>query len=138
MDIHNLATVIAPNVLFSKPASANGGDEGIHVRGEGFFHAIEVVSQMIEQHEEFSIIPDDLLQFYDRCGFDQAKPELLSTKDIVARVDKQTKEDGRFFEKQLAQMAEPHELPYQEVRLNTVTRGHTQPRVEHHGETTNI
>ena len=81
MDIHNLATVIAPNILISKQSSnsssGNSSNSGTNnsdsqqASGDNYFLAIEVVNQLIEQHEEFSIIPLDILEFYEKCGFDK-------------------------------------------------------------------
>lgn len=95
MDIYNLATVISPNVLRSKKTM--GSDQ--HAHGENYFLGIEVFSQLIEHHEEFSIIPSDLLEFYDKCGFsNKSKNEHPTTKEVVSRIDKISKELSHFFE----------------------------------------
>ncbi|CAN3373208.1 rho-GTPase-activating protein Lrg1p [Diutina rugosa] len=133
MDIHNLATVIAPNVLFAKPAAGSSPEDGIHVRGEGFFYAIEVLNQMIEQHEELSMVPHDLMTFYEKCGFD--KTETLSTKEICARIDKTLKEHPKPFERTVSLLAQEDDSydEFPEVRSNYVLRGNTQ-RVEQSAE----
>ncbi|CAK9436503.1 uncharacterized protein LODBEIA_P10610 [Lodderomyces beijingensis] len=79
MDTHNLATVIAPNILISKQSSQTE-------QGDNYFLAIEVVNQLIEQHEELSIIPADLLNAYEACGFD-AIEKSLSSKEIFAHIE---------------------------------------------------
>ncbi|EDK41839.1 conserved hypothetical protein [Lodderomyces elongisporus NRRL YB-4239] len=86
MDTHNLATVIAPNILFTKQSS-NQTEQG-----DNYFLAIEVVNQLIENHEELSIIPTDILQTFDACGFD-ANDKLLSSKEIFAQLDSLYKEE---------------------------------------------
>ncbi|KAL6454829.1 LRG1 Rho-GTPase-activating protein LRG1 [Candida maltosa Xu316] len=65
MDILNLATVIAPNILISKSSSNSSASSG-----DNYFLAIEVVNQLIEQHEEFSIVPNEIMEIYEKCKFD--------------------------------------------------------------------
>lgn len=93
MDIHNLATVIAPNILFAKPAA---GEAAAVQSGESYFLAIEVVNQLIEIHEELAVIPPDLWQFFEMCNFQKA--DTLSTKEIFSKVNKASKEHPHYFE----------------------------------------
>lgn len=95
MDTHNLATVIAPNILLSK---ASAGDNGSHQSSESHFLAIEVVNQLIEIHEELAVIPQDLWEFYEKCQFQAGKTDTMSTKDIFSRVAKVSKENPKFFQ----------------------------------------
>jgi hypothetical protein len=141
MDIHNLATVIAPNVLIPKSAATDGNGNGnstttgnIQQSGEGFFYAIEVLNQMIEQHEELSIIPDDVLQLYERCNFTK---DNLTTKEINQKIEKVLQDDPDYFRNFKVQPMEEL-MENKEVRSNTITRNQTKFTDESHGETTNI
>ncbi|KAK6453894.1 uncharacterized protein RJT20DRAFT_3886 [Scheffersomyces xylosifermentans] len=130
MDIHNLATVIAPNILFSKQSN----QQDMHPQvGDTYFLAIEVVNQLIEVHEELSIIPDDLLVFFDKCGFSADASENITTKEIMHRIDKSLKDNNKFF--QNFESTHPEGISNQEVRTNTVSRGHSKVQIESHGET---
>ncbi|KAI5963483.1 rga1 [Candida pseudojiufengensis] len=105
MDSHNLATVLAPNILISKQAASNSnssmsGTSNINItsiesngggNGENYFLAIEVVNQLIEQHEELSTIPIDLLNIFENCGFDSEKD--YSTKEILNKLENVYKEN---------------------------------------------
>ncbi|KAK9475371.1 uncharacterized protein V1510DRAFT_358627 [Dipodascopsis tothii] len=76
MDIHNLATVITPNILYSNsshpddenaPTSAGTDYDGTNSEsvgglvGDNYFLGIEVLNTLVEHHEEFSVVPDGLL-----------------------------------------------------------------------------
>lgn len=116
MDTHNLATVLAPNILISKSQSA----EGPPVQsGESYFLAIEVVNQMIEMHEELAVIPPDLWELFERCQFTNTpKLDTLSSKDIFSKVQKHSKEDPELFKRFLK--LEASTKPSQQ---NTIKRG---------------
>lgn len=60
MDVHNLATVITPNIFYSE----NG------VSGEDQFLAIEVINELIESHEKISIIPDPVWKLFKLAQFE--------------------------------------------------------------------
>lgn len=111
MDTHNLATVVAPNVLYLKAAATEA-------QGESYFLAIEVVNHLIDVHEELAVIPPDLWEFYQRCQFTKLD---VSTKEIFVRVNKLLKEDPSYFTKFLAQEADT--LPSHQ---NTIKRGQTK------------
>lgn len=69
MDIHNLSTVITPNILYeqgnsSKQPTVNGGvihstynDAFAQNEGENYFLAIEVVDYLINHNEDLSVVP---------------------------------------------------------------------------------
>ncbi|SCU90017.1 LAMI_0E00210g1_1 [Lachancea mirantina] len=69
MDIHNLSTVITPNILYhlgntSTQPTVNGGaihntykDAFAQNEGENYFLAIEVVNYLINHNEDMSIVP---------------------------------------------------------------------------------
>ena len=86
MDIHNLATVLTPNILYSKPKNTAKMPDSTELipNGENHFLAIEVVNTMIEKHDDLSIIPPDLLTLYRGAGLaDPSKKNKLSTKEIM-------------------------------------------------------
>lgn len=92
MDTHNLATVIAPNILLSK---ASSGDPGENQSSDAHFLAIEVVNLLIELHEDLAVIPSDIWEFYEKCQF--TKPETLTTKEINGKISKVAKDNAGFF-----------------------------------------
>lgn len=97
MDVHNLATVLSPNVLYPKPSeverpSTNGKavaatyfDAFAENEGENYYLAIEVVDYLIGHNEELSVVPKYLLQIYDLCEFDAS--EDYSSKSIFASIE---------------------------------------------------
>lgn len=95
MDTHNLATVIAPNILLSKPA---GSDPTASQPSESHFLAIEVVNNLIEIHEDLASVPADLWDFYEKCDFQSSlKTDSMSLREISNRISKTLKENPRFF-----------------------------------------
>lgn len=126
MDVHNLATVISPNILYPRTS----GDQQAPL-GDAYFLAIEVVNQLIEIHEDLSTVPPDLLAFYEKCGF-SAKSEVPSTKEITQKVEKALKEDPGFFTRFEAVSDDSV------VHENTVRRGHSKVLNESSGETANV
>lgn len=88
MDAHNLATVLAPNILISKQAQGQNEQTG-----DAYFLAIEVVNQLIEQHEELSIIPLELMRIFSACGFDGLEKD-PSSKEILNQIDAVLKGDS--------------------------------------------
>ncbi|CAI5755806.1 unnamed protein product [Candida verbasci] len=127
MDIHNLATVIAPNILISKQSSEvnqqnqdkNQGQTTIQPgSGDNYFLAIEVVNQLIELHEELSIIPPDLIEFYELCGFSNNSE--ITTKEIMNNIDKFLKEQPQFFDN--FEIKNPEGIVNHEVSRATVSK----------------
>lgn len=95
MDTHNLATVLAPNILLSKAAS---GENGENQSSDAHFLAIEVVNQLIEIHEDLALIPNDIWGFYNKCEFNvSAKPDSIPTKEIQSKIAKVYKEEPDYF-----------------------------------------
>jgi hypothetical protein len=74
MDIHNLATVIAPNVL-------HGGPKAPDV--EGSFLAVEAVHTLIEYNESMCEVPLEIVTILNESNYDdKAEP---TTKEIIKR-----------------------------------------------------
>lgn len=126
MDVHNLATVISPNILYPRTS----GDQQAPL-GDAYFLAIEVVNQLIEIHEDLSTVPPDLIAFYEKCGF-SAKTEVPSSKEITQKVEKALKEDPGFFSR--FEAASDDSV----VHENTIRRGHSKVLNESSGETANV
>lgn len=77
MDEHNLATVVTPNVLYSRNKESGMDDS---------FAAIETVYAMIKYSGEFSCVPEDLmLILHDTSLFSNSAD--LTTKDILKRCE---------------------------------------------------
>ncbi|KAJ9245833.1 hypothetical protein DTO271D3_6079 [Paecilomyces variotii] len=75
MDIHNLATVITPNILYSN--TKNGGmDES--------FLAIEAVTALITYNDTMCEVPDDLQSILNDTSFFNNSAE-ITTKEILKR-----------------------------------------------------
>lgn len=111
MDTHNLATVIAPNILLSK---ASATDNGTNQSSDAHFLAIEVVNQLIEMHEELSVIPGDLWDFYEKLHI--AKADQVSAKEIQSKIQKTMHENPAQFDSSLKPEAAPS-------HNNTIKRG---------------
>lgn len=83
MDIHNLATVITPNVLYSpykdepKMGNATGGVDET-------FLAIEAVHSLIECNESMCEVPEDLALILNDSGLWSNNAE-ITTKEILKR-----------------------------------------------------
>ncbi|KAA8894128.1 hypothetical protein FN846DRAFT_786943 [Sphaerosporella brunnea] len=75
MDIHNLSTVITPNILYSKNKDAGMDDS---------FLAIEAVHTLIEYNEDMCEVPEDLLSILNDPNLFANGPE-VTTKDILKR-----------------------------------------------------
>ncbi|CAH6720846.1 rho-GTPase-activating protein Lrg1p [[Candida] jaroonii] len=134
MDVHNIATVISPNLLYSR-SDSDPGDMNLNSSGEGYFLAIEVVNQLIEMHEELSVIPDDLLEFFEALEYpgDGKEP---TTKDIMGKIERYSKDHPKFFVTYDIKDENSDPLNH-EVRSNTILRGLSKV-TEHHGENDSV
>ncbi|KAI9720698.1 MAG: hypothetical protein M1828_005578 [Chrysothrix sp. TS-e1954] len=75
MDVHNLATVVAPNILFSNNKSDTM---------EESFLAIESISFLIEYNQIMSEVPEDLQQVLNDSSLFSGSAD-LTTKEILKR-----------------------------------------------------
>jgi hypothetical protein len=107
MDVHNLATVLSPNVLYAKPSEVSRPSIGKGVaatyydafgenEGENYYLAIEVVDYLIAHNEELSVVPTYLLQIYDLCGFDNDQD--YTSKEIFAKINSVLKSEPSILE----------------------------------------
>ncbi|KAF7998935.1 hypothetical protein HF325_006467 [Metschnikowia pulcherrima] len=119
MDTHNLATVLAPNILLSKAAS---GENGENQSSDAHFLAIEVVNQLIEIHEDLALIPSDIWEFYNMCQFSiSEKTDSIAAKEVQNKINKMSKDHPDFFVKFMKKdsYAEPS-------HQNTIRSGQTK------------
>ncbi|KAG0314437.1 hypothetical protein BGZ99_008133 [Dissophora globulifera] len=77
MDLHNLATVITPNVLYSKSKDP--------IKDESFL-AIEAVMGLLEYQDEFCVVPEDLSLILNDQDLVESSMD-LSSKDILKRCE---------------------------------------------------
>lgn len=74
MDVHNLATVIAPNIMFSNAKTETMEDS---------FYAIEAVSTLISYNELMAEVPEDIQTILNDSLFGGSAD--LTTKEILKR-----------------------------------------------------
>jgi hypothetical protein len=67
MHIVNLATVLAPNILYSKSKDP--------IKDESFF-AIETVTMMLQNAEEFATVPEDFIPLLQNLSYEEGDMEL--------------------------------------------------------------
>lgn len=77
MDLHNLATVITPNVLYSKSKDP--------IKDESFL-AIEAVMGLLEYQDDFCVVPEDLSLILSDQDLVESSTD-LSSKDILKRCE---------------------------------------------------
>lgn len=77
MDLQNLATVLAPNVLYSKNKDPVKDDS---------FAAIETVHMLLLHQEEFCTVPDDLVLLLRRLSYGEDDME-ASARDILRKCE---------------------------------------------------
>lgn len=101
MNSYNLATVLAPNILYQKPAEdPKGGLAAPNVlqanteAGDGYYLSIEVVNVLIESQDEFTTVPEDIMEIYNQIL--KEDPSLtvqkdgksgLTSKEIIAKIE---------------------------------------------------
>ncbi|KAF9215527.1 hypothetical protein BGZ59_001136 [Podila verticillata] len=77
MDLHNLATVITPNVLYSKSKDPTKDES---------FLAIEAVMGLLEYQDDFCVVPMDLSSILSDQDLVESSTD-LSSKDILKRCE---------------------------------------------------
>ncbi|KAK5092121.1 Rho-type GTPase activating protein Rga1 [Exophiala xenobiotica] len=83
MDIHNLATVMAPNILYAPPPKQGSKGPQIPQVDESFL-AIEAVNLLIKYNETMCEVPEDLQSILTDSALHTASAD-MSTKEILAR-----------------------------------------------------
>ncbi|KXX83052.1 Rho-type GTPase-activating protein 1 [Madurella mycetomatis] len=103
MDVKNLATVIAPNVLFDKNGNSSLGSDPMY--------AIEAVEVLIANIEEMCLVPDDLLHGLNDPTLVNSNGE-ITTKEILKRyADRTTNGLGARQHADVAEIVGRHEIP---------------------------
>lgn len=100
MTTHNLATVLAPNVLYRKeddaiPApAAPGGPSTLQVNteaGDGYLRSIEVLNVLISRHLEFATVPLDVMEVYRTLLREdsslQGLEKPVTSKELIAKIE---------------------------------------------------
>ncbi|KAH3674922.1 hypothetical protein WICMUC_002942 [Wickerhamomyces mucosus] len=100
MDIHNLATVLSPNILYSEPTDitrpSNGDknpaktyyDTFNENEGENYYLAIEAVDYLITHNEELTIVPVYLIEILKLLKVDEEKSlDQLNSKELFTRIE---------------------------------------------------
>ncbi|KAK4128392.1 hypothetical protein N657DRAFT_562570 [Parathielavia appendiculata] len=103
MDIKNLATVIAPNVLFDKDKASTLGSDPMY--------AIEAVEALITNIEEMCLVPDDLVDILNDQALFNSNGD-LTTKEILKKFSDRAA--NRLGPRQYAEVTEivgRHEIP---------------------------
>ncbi|KAG0379450.1 hypothetical protein BGX24_000336 [Mortierella sp. AD032] len=77
MDLHNLATVITPNILYSKSKDPTKDES---------FLAIEAVMGLLEYQDDFCVVPMDLSSILNDQDLVESSTD-LSSKDILKRCE---------------------------------------------------
>ncbi|KAF9909408.1 hypothetical protein BX616_011173 [Lobosporangium transversale] len=85
MDLHNLATVITPNILYSKSKDP--------IKDESFL-AIEAVMGLLENQDDFCLVPEDLSLILNDQDLLESSMD-LSSKDILKRCENLVRAQGK-------------------------------------------
>ncbi|KAF5100930.1 hypothetical protein D0Z00_001061 [Geotrichum galactomycetum] len=87
MDIHNLSTVITPNILYAKQK-----DNAAATSSEGYFLAIEAVDVLIKEHDRYAKVPTEVLDII--TGANLAACAEASSKDILVKIQQYIVDHG--------------------------------------------
>ncbi|KAK4521315.1 Endocytosis and vacuole integrity protein [Mucor velutinosus] len=109
MHTANLATVIAPNILYSKSKDP--------IKDESF-HAIECVTIMIQNAEEFATVPEDFIPLLQNLSYEEGDME-LNVRHILKKCEVVMK--MRRSKSAAAGLPVPPQLPRQHSSPATVT-----------------
>lgn len=85
MDIHNLSTVITPNILYAK-------QKDNATSSEGYFLAIEAVDVLIKDHDRYAKVPTEVLDII--TGANLAACGEASSKDILVKIQQYIVDHG--------------------------------------------
>ena len=110
MDTHNLATVIAPNILYADPKTG-GADES--------FLAIEAINMLLEWNDNMCEVPEDIQSVLSDTDLFNNMPE-VTTKEILKRYG----EIAKMPERHVPMKAEAVDLP---VRNNEPSGANSRP-----------
>ncbi|KAK4560705.1 Rho-type GTPase activating protein Rga1 [Recurvomyces mirabilis] len=94
MDVHNLATVITPNILAPWPGGREGGKEGKEGGVDESFLGIEAVCALIECNEAMCEVPEDLAMILNDSSLFSNTAD-ITTKEILKRYNEVAKAPPR-------------------------------------------
>lgn len=119
MDLHNLATVISPNIFRSSPAK---GTDTVRVES---FESIRVMDSLLEYQDEFYQVPEDFLpllrdQDYFGGAMELPSKEFLKKCEAYHRV----RSNGRTPQGLTSPIQSSSAIPY----TTAMSREHTDPR----------
>lgn len=119
MDLHNLATVISPNIFRSSPAK---GTDSVRVES---FESIRVMDSLLEYQDEFYQVPDDFLpllrdQDYFGGAMELPSKEFLKKCEAYHRV----RANGRTPQGLTSPVQSSSAVPF----ASAMSREHTDPR----------
>lgn len=80
MDIHNLSTVITPNILYPKRKEGSPPDSS-----EGYFLAIEAVDTLIKEYDRFAKVPHEVLDILHNEF--ATIPADITSKEVFSRIE---------------------------------------------------
>lgn len=80
MDIHNLSTVITPNILYPKRKEGAPPDSS-----ESYFLAIEAVDVLIKEHDRYAKVPPEVLEIVTGTSLPSTGAD-LSSKEILNKI----------------------------------------------------
>ncbi|KAH6636656.1 hypothetical protein F5144DRAFT_188729 [Chaetomium tenue] len=103
MDIKNLATVIAPNVLFDRTKMSSFDNEPMF--------AIQVVEMLIENIGEMCLVPDDLVDILSDQGLFNSTGELTSKEILKKFSDRAANRLGPQQYAEVTEIVGRHEIP---------------------------
>lgn len=86
MDIHNLSTVITPNILYAK-------QKDNPTSSEGYFLAIEAVDVLIKEHDRYAKAPTEVLDIIEKANLESCGE--ASSKDILLKIQQYINEQGK-------------------------------------------
>lgn len=79
MDVHNLSTVITPNILYTKHKEGAPQESS-----EGYFLAIEAVNDLIKEHDRFSKVPPLALEILTSLDINSLND--LPSSEVLAKI----------------------------------------------------
>lgn len=118
MDTHNLATVVAPNILYSDPKSGIGNES---------FLAIEAVNMLLEFNDSMCEVPEDIQSVLSDAELFNSMPE-VTTKEILKRYGEISKRPVEFHQAGRVDSSEQFNSPHPHAG---VTRIETDPNQVH-------
>ncbi|KAI7854400.1 hypothetical protein BDC45DRAFT_125627 [Circinella umbellata] len=131
MDIPNLARVLAPNILSTNHKDPLKDDS---------FTSIRVIETMLESFDELCMVPEDLEPFLQDPKFKEGKPNDLSSKDFLKKVEQMMKHSNASTASSsssspISNMSSSTTTSVNDVRYLEVQQQHQQQQYQQHSPT---